>query len=108
MAADHMAWLISGFCVLAFIVLWFSVSYRELSAKRKNLLAVGEQVRMHKLLYMQERGGENDILAQKILENKLMVYQKLEKDYNAMLKRPFNLIPGYIMGFHSLKNNKIN
>ncbi|NLC18877.1 MAG: hypothetical protein GX757_06575 [Clostridiales bacterium] len=109
MTTDLLAWLISGLCVLAFIALWFSVCYRELSAKRKNLLAVGEQVRMHRLLYMQERGGENDIAAQKILENRLMVYQKLEKDYNAMLKRPFNRIPSYIMGFHSVKNeNGIN
>jgi len=105
MATDLMAWFIAGLCVSAFIILWFSVSFRELSAKRKNLIALGEQVRMHKLLCMQERGGENDNAAQKMLESKLMVYHKLEKDYNALLKRPFHRIPGYIMGFYPTNND---
>lgn len=104
MITDLLGWLIAGLCVLVLITLWFSVSYKELSAKRKNLIAIGEQLRTHRLLCMQERGGENDIAAQKILQNKLMVYHKLKEEYNALLKRPFNRIPGYIMGFHSVES----
>ncbi len=55
---------------------------------------------------MQERGGENDAAAQKILENKLMVYRKVEKDYNALLKRPTYRIPAYILGFRSTGSEK--
>jgi len=49
---------------------------------------------------MQERGGENDAAALKILENKLLVYREVEKSYNALLKKPMNRIPACIMGFH--------
>lgn len=55
---------------------------------------------------MQERGGENDAAAQKILENKLMVYRKVEKDYNALLKRPTYRIPAYILGIRSTGSEK--
>lgn len=100
MVAGTISWFIAGICVAAFATLWFIGSFRELSAKRKRLDIIREQVQMHRRLYMQERGGENDIAAQKILENKLMVYREVEKNYNALLKRPKNRIPAYIMGFH--------
>ncbi len=100
MTAATLGWFIAGICVTAFITLWFIVSFKELSAKQKSLDNISEQVQMHRRLYMQERGGENDTAAQKILENKLMVYREVEKDYNALLKRPLNRIPAYIMGFY--------
>ncbi len=100
MAVATLGWFIAGICVTAFVTLWFIVSFRELSAKRKSLETISEQVQMHRRLYMQERGGENDAAAQNILESKLMVYREVEKDYNTMIKRPMNRIPAYIMGFH--------
>jgi hypothetical protein len=103
MTAATLGWLVAGVCVLAFITLWFTVSYRELSAKRKSLVAIQEQVQIHRRLYMQERGGENDAAALNIIENKLIVYREVEKDYNILLKKPMNRIPGYIMGFHSVR-----
>lgn len=95
-----LGWFISGICVTAFVTLWFTMSFRELSAKQKSLETIKEQVQTHRRLHMQERGGENDAAAQKILENRLMIYRELEKNYNALLKRPMNRIPAYIMGFH--------
>lgn len=100
MTAATLGWLFAGICVVAFVALWFTESYRELSAKRKSLDAISEQVQIHRRLYMQERGGENDAAAQKVLENKLMVYREVEKDYNALLRRRMNRIPSYFMGFH--------
>ncbi len=100
MTAATLGWFIAGMCVAAFVTLWFIVSFKELSAKQKSLNIISEQVQMHRRLYMQERGGENDTAAQKILENKLMVYREVEKNYNALLKRPMNRIPAYILGFH--------
>jgi hypothetical protein len=100
MTADTLGWFIAGICVTAFVTLWFIGSFRELSASQKSLNTISEQVQMHRRLCMQERGGENDIAAQKILENKLMVYREVEKNYIALLKRPMNRIPAYIMGFH--------
>ena len=102
MTAATLGWFIAGICVTAFVTLWFVVSFKELSAMQRSLETISEQVQMHRRLYMQERGGENDAAAQKILENKLMVYKEAEKNYNALLKRPMNRIPAYIMGFNSV------
>jgi hypothetical protein len=101
MTTAALGWLIVGICVVAFVALWFTVSYRELSAKRKSLDAITEQVQIHRRLCMQERGGENDTAAQKVLENKLMVYREVEKDYNALIRRMANRIPSYVMGFRT-------
>jgi len=103
MTVATLGWFIAGICIASFIILWFSVSVRELSAKKKSLEAINEQVQIHRRLYMQERGGENDAAAHNVLENKLMVYREVEKDYNQLLKRPMNRIPAYIMGFHPTK-----
>lgn len=100
MTAAVLGWIIAGICVTVIITMWFIVSYKELSAKYKVLDTISEQVQMHRRLCMQERGGENDVPAHTILESKLMVYREVEKEYNALLKRPINRIPAYIMGFH--------
>lgn len=100
MIIETLGWFVAGICVTAFVTLWFIVSYKELSTMQKSLDTIREQVQIHRRLYMQERGGENDASAKKILENKLMVYKDTVKKYNALLKRPMNRIPGYIMGFN--------
>lgn len=105
MTTGTLGWFIAGVCLTAFVTLWFVVSYKELSAMRKSLDTISEQVEMHRKLYMQERGGENDAAAKKIFENKLMVYREAIKNHNALIKRPMNRVPGYVMGFR-LKNKK--
>ena len=108
MSAATLGWFIAGICVAAFVTLWFVVSFKELSTIQKSLDTISEQVQMHRRLYMQERGGENDAAAKKILENKLMVYREVEKNYNTLLKRPMNRIPAYIMGFnHKNKESEL-
>lgn len=100
MTAATLGCFIAGIFVAAFVVLWFYISFRELSAKRRSLEAISEQLQLHSRLYMQERGGNNDTAAQKILANKLMVYSEVRREYNALLKKPLYCIPGYFMGFH--------
>jgi len=107
MIAATLGWITAGICVVAFVTLWFIVSFKELSEKRKSLEAISEQVQLHRRLYMQERGGENDAAAQNIFENKLMVYREVEKEYKTLLRRPMNRIPGYIMGFQSVGKKKV-
>ncbi|PHV70515.1 hypothetical protein CS063_10535 [Sporanaerobium hydrogeniformans] len=100
MTSNMLGWFAAGICTVAFVILWFSLSFRELSAKRKSLDIIYEQVQMHRRLYMQERGGEYDVAAQNILASKLMVYREVEKDYNALLKTPMHRIPAFILRFH--------
>lgn len=106
MPVAMLGWFVAGICIAAFIILWFKTSYRELSAKRKTLYAIDEQVQMHQTLYMQEKGSEHELVAQNILENKQMVYREVEKDYNRLIKRPINCIPAYIMGFRPIKKDR--
>lgn len=89
----------AGICAATVVLVWFYISYRELSKKRKSLDAIKEQVNFHRRLYMQERGGKNDTAARHILKNKLKVYREVEQDYNALLKKPLYHIPGHVMGF---------
>ncbi len=100
MTAAMLGWFIAGIFVTAFVTLWFIVSFKELSARWKSLDKISEQVQMHRRLHMQERGGENDEASKKMLENKLMVYREEKKKYNAILKKPMNRIPAFILGFH--------
>ncbi len=100
MTVAMLGWFVAGIFVTAFVTLWFMVSYKELSARKKSLNAISEQMQMYHRLRMQERGGVNDEAAQRILENKLMVYREVEKKYNARIRSPMNRIPAFILGFH--------
>ena len=99
MGAGTLGWFIAGICFTGLIVLWFSVSYRELTAKRLSLETIGQQVKLHRSLCMQERGGDNDAAAQKVLSGKLIAYSEAEKEYNALLKKPMNRVPALLFGF---------
>ena len=96
----ELGWFAAGVCAAAFLILWFGVSYRELSDKRRSLDSAREQLELHQKLFMQERGGELDEAAGKQLEAKRMVCREVEKNYNALLKNPLYAIPGALMGFH--------
>ncbi len=106
MFAATLGWFVAGICLTAFTILWFSVSFKELSAMKKSLNLISEQVQIHRNLHMQERGGENDATSHNILENKLMVYREVEKSYNELIKRPMHRIPAYIMGFRPVGKDK--
>ncbi|MFV0342559.1 MAG: hypothetical protein ACK5JH_06645 [Anaerocolumna sp.] len=106
MTITTLGWFIAGICLMAFVQLWFTVSIRELSAKKKSLDSICEQVQMHRRLSLQERGGDNDLAAQNTLESKLMVHRKVEKEYNQLIKSPMYRIPAYIMGFHKAGKDK--
>lgn len=110
MISSILGWIIAGICLAALVLTWFVISYRELIEKRSSLESIIEQIKLHRSLYMQERGSENNAAARNLLDNKLIVYREVAKEYDALLKKPINFIPAYIMGFHyfnSLKD-KIN
>lgn len=106
MISATLGWFVAGICITAFVTLWFSVSFKELSEKRNSLEDINEQVQLHRTLYMQERGSENNAAARNILDNKLIVYREVAKEYDALLKKPINYIPAYIMGFRHPESSK--
>ena len=99
MTTAAMGWFLAGICFAALIILWFSLSYRDLSSKRSSLESIREQVAMHRRLLMQERGEPHDASAQNILSSKLLVYNEMAKAYDAALRTPMNRLPAYLMGF---------
>lgn len=103
MTEASLGWFIAGICLAGFVTLWFSVSYRELCRGRESLDAITEQVRLHRTLCMGERGGENDAAAKNMLENKLLVYREVARNYNALLKKPMYRLPAYLLGFRPAK-----
>jgi hypothetical protein len=106
MLVATLGWFVAGIFIIAFITLWFSVSCRELSIKQESLKAMAEQVQLHRKLYMQERGSENNAAAQNVLHNKIIVYREVAKEYDALLKKPINYIPAFIMGFRHSDSSK--
>lgn len=106
MTATALGWFLAGICLAGFVTLWFSVSYRELHAKRKSLDAIAEQVRLHRCLCMGERGGQNDSAAKNMLEGKLLVYREVAREYNALLKNPMHRLPAYILSFRPEKEEQ--
>lgn len=103
MTTATLGWFVALIFFVAFITLWFSVSYRELSKKRRSLDAISEQVAVHRRLCLQERGGRYEISAQNMLSNKLIVYGEATREYNALLKKPMHRIPAFILGFRPVK-----
>lgn len=99
MRTAMLGWFIAGIAVLAFLILWFYTSYRELAIRRATLKDIESQVKKHKLLLMQERGGEFDQAAQKQLESKLMALDEIRQSYNALLKKSPLCDSGIYFGF---------
>ncbi len=96
-------YFIAGMCSVAFFILWFSISYKELSRKKQEVKAAAEQVQMHlELLELQEYGSPNIKAAKRMLNTSYMIYQETVKGYNHVFKSPAHHFSGVIMGFRSI------
>jgi hypothetical protein len=99
MPMDYLGWFLAGIFSFAFFALWFSTSYREVTKSHGNLQVIGDELHKHRLLLMQERGGENDTSAQKNLDSKRIAYREASKDYKKILENPMNRLVVMILNF---------
>lgn len=97
--AAIIAYSMAGISTVAFITLWFTTSYRELSLKRQEVVSAKEQVEMHLSLYMQAQCSTNAQAAKRMLDTSRMIYGEIVKSYKNTLKKPLYRLPGFVMGF---------
>lgn len=100
------AFVIAILCAAAFLSLWFTVSYRTLSSKYREVEAAAEQIRMHYDLYRQKRNSPNEETAKRMLDTSRMIYRESQNNYNQVYKKLFYHVPGFLMGFRLIKEKK--
>ena len=104
MAVAMLGWFVAGVCAVGFIALWLYISFRDLSLKRKSFTAIRKQILFHSELQKQALGGKNEAVAADMLRVNHKLYEKAEKEYIDMLKKPLYSIPGLLMGFRTWKH----
>ncbi|MDD4493476.1 MAG: hypothetical protein PHV32_03885 [Eubacteriales bacterium] len=97
--ADVILYIMAGVSTSAFLTLWFIVSHRELSGKKREVAAAAEQVQLHRSLHSKERGGDNSQAAKRMLDTSYRIYSETARVYNKSLLNAVYRIPGFIMGF---------
>jgi hypothetical protein len=95
------ACFIAGICAVGFVTLWFTTAYKELSAKRINLVDLQKQLCLHEGLYAQVRDGPDARSANGMLETSRMLCREAAKSYNLILHKPMNRVPALLMGFRT-------
>lgn len=96
------ACIIAGICAAGFVTIWFVTAYAELSAKRKSLADLDEQLRLHEELYAQLRDRADAHPSAGMLETSRMLCREVSKSYNRILRKPMNRIPALLMGFRAV------
>lgn len=96
------ACFIAGLCAAAFVALWFSTVYRELSEKYRNLMGLREQLLLHRDASAQAGDGPEKEVAAKMLATNQRIYREAVGAYNKLLKTPMNRIPALVMGFRPM------
>ena len=91
--------LLAIFSTSAFLALWFWVVQRELLGKQKAVDAAKAQLAASRQHYMRVRDGPGEEAARQILERSQSIYGQTVRLYNETLKKPWNRIPGVLLGF---------
>lgn len=86
----------------AFLTLWFWVVHRELTAKKEIVKSARSQLAACRQKHMQARDGLEKVDAQGILTRSRDIYRQSVTLYNQTLHKPWNCIPGILMGFREI------
>lgn len=93
------SYLIAGVSTTAFLTLWFWVVRRELLTKQNMVQNAADQLLACRKNYLLSRDGVGEMDAETILIRSRDIYIQSITLYNQTLRKPWNGIPGYIMGF---------
>jgi hypothetical protein len=96
------ACIIAGICAAGFVTIWFTTVYAELSAKRKCLADLDEQLRLHEGLHARSGDRPDAHSSAMMLETSRMLCREAAKSYNRILRKPTNRIPALLMGFRAV------
>jgi hypothetical protein len=96
------AYVAAGISTTAFLALWFWVVRQELTTKKDTVKSARSQLTACRKKYLQARNGPEEIDAQGILTRSRDIYQQSVTLYNQTLRKPWNRIPGFLMGFREI------
>lgn len=100
------ACLIATTSTAAFLTLWFWVVHHELIAKKDTVNSAEIQLVSCRKKHMQSRNSSDESDAQGILTLSHDIYRQSVTLYNQTLLKPWNRIPGFLMGFQQIKEGK--
>ncbi|MEG1578056.1 MAG: hypothetical protein RRY64_03790 [Oscillospiraceae bacterium] len=103
MPATFITW-IAIISTAAFVVLWFSVVRNELKRGRNMVESAKIQVMSCHKKCVQDGGDGEDTAARVVLLRSEDIYRQSVALYHRALKKPWNFIPGRLMGFHPVDN----
>lgn len=95
------AWSISFFSTAAFIALWFWAVRKELKIKQNMVESAKTQLVASKKWRLKARDATEEKKAQAILDRSMNIYLQSMELYRKVLHKPWNYLPGLLMGFHS-------
>jgi hypothetical protein len=93
------AGVIVAISMTAFLVMWFWVVHQALQARQNTVESAQKQLIACRKKLMHAREGPEESDAQCILTRSRDIYRQSVMLYNQTLIKPWNRIPGILMGF---------
>ncbi|MEG0020108.1 MAG: hypothetical protein RSA20_00720 [Oscillospiraceae bacterium] len=88
---------------VAFMILWFSMVQKELSAKQNMAKSAKLQLVSAQKKNIRAKNSHEKQISQSVLSRSEDIYKQSVENYNRSLKEVQNFIPGSLMGFRQLK-----
>lgn len=92
---DWIAWLAALVSFSAFLVLWFREVWRMLRRLQSTVDSARAQLNV-----CRKNASAADAQAQGVLVRSESILRQAVDNYNQALARPWNFLPGHLMGFH--------
>lgn len=102
------AYSVAIFSMIAFIALWFWMVKKELKAKRNMVGSAKAQLDASRTQRMKTTDTLEAQKAQEILVRSINIYQQSLELYKKALHKPWNYLPGLIMGFRFVGKEDIH
>jgi hypothetical protein len=87
-------------------VLWFWVVRRELRFRTDIVKSAESQLAACRKKHLQARDGREEQDTKSILSRSLDIYRQSVMLYNQTLLKPWNRIPGFLLGFRPIKEGE--
>lgn len=88
---------------ISFLTLWFMTVSRELRSKADTVNKADTQLAACRKNHMLSGGRYDEEAAKSILARSIDIYNQSVTLYNQALRKPWNRLPGYLMGFRQIK-----
>ena len=97
------ACVVAFISTISFLMLWFLTVYRELRSKKDTVNSAENQLAACRKNHMLSSDSTDEQTTKPILSRSIDIYNQSVTLYNQALDRPWNRIPGFLMGFRQIK-----